>query len=138
MGDRALLLETCPVPGGTTAIRARLEGGSWTWQGGYDFDNPSWENERVYGFEHIGRVMGGNDILAMSYTVCEHDGCDRVAFLMVEAGGAVNTLAEDTVAHEWGVGDDGSFHYVEKTGYSMGYHIASGPARASSASGRRP
>jgi phospholipase/carboxylesterase len=125
LGERALWVETCPVPGGTTAVRARLEGGDWAWQGDYDFEHPSWENERVHGFEHVGRVLDDQDVLAMSYTACEHDGCDRVAFLLVEPDGAVSTLAEQTRAHAWGVAEDGSFHYVEKTGYSMGYHIAS-------------
>jgi phospholipase/carboxylesterase len=125
VGERTVVVETCPGSGGSTAVRARLEGGSWEWRGDYVYDAPSWDNERVYAFEHAGALAGGEHLLSLSYTTCEFDGCDRVAFLLVEAKGVVSAIAEDTQAHAWGVGDDGSFHYVEKTGYSPGYHIAS-------------
>ncbi len=125
IGSRTLLVETCSADSGTTAVRASLEGSTWAWKGDFVYDEPSWENAaKLYIFEHGGSMPDGEEILALSYSTCEHDGCGGMAFYLVEPEGLVVSLTQETQAHGFGV-RDGAFEYVERTGYSMGYHIAS-------------
>jgi len=121
-----VVVEACPHEAGFTAVRARVDGGSWTWQGDYDFERPAWENDSIYyHFQRAGILDDGRAVLALSYHTCDHDGCDKVRFYGVAPDGSVSVLADDTQAHAWGNVAHGAFQYVDRTGYSMGYHVAS-------------
>ncbi len=126
LGERALVVETCPHHRGATAVRAQLEGGTWSWEGDYVYDAASFEYEmNHYAFELVGALGHGGFALAQRYVTCDLDGCDRVRFYRVDPVGTVRLIADDTIATSWEVGPRGTLRYVERTGYSMGYHIAS-------------
>jgi phospholipase/carboxylesterase len=126
LGARALVVDSCSRGRDVTAVRARLEGGDWTWVGDYAWDEPSFENEVFfYQFEHGGQLAVDTHVLVLHYTTCDVEGCDLVRFYTVDARGQVSILADELQATGWGAGPDGAFHYVERTGYSIGYHIAS-------------
>jgi hypothetical protein len=126
LGERGLLVNTCPHPRGATAVSANLQGGDWSWKGEYVYEQPAGENEMWHdSFEAGGALGDGGHAVVHRYVTCDFDGCDRVGFYGVDPAGAVSVLATDTIATSWGLGPDGTFQYVERTGYSMGYHVAS-------------
>jgi phospholipase/carboxylesterase len=126
LGQRALVVETCRQGDAATAVRARLEGGTWAWAGDYVYDAPASENELLrYTFEAGGALRGGGQALVLRYVACDYDGCDRVRFYRVDPAGRVSLIADETQATSWGTGPGGAFSYTERTGYSLGYHVAS-------------
>jgi len=126
LGELALLVDTCPHRRGATAVRAQLEGGQWTWAGDYVYEAASFENELYhYTFELGAALPDGGHVLVQHYVACDYDGCDRTRFYAVKPAGAVELIADETLSEAWGVGDDGAFWYSDRTGYSIGYHVAS-------------
>ncbi len=125
LGEQALIVHRCAIGDGT-AVQAELEGSGWSWKGDFVWEAPAFENEMLrYHFVAGGPLGDGRQVLVLSYVACDLDGCDRVRFYAVDPSGMVEILADDTQSTAWGPGPEGAFEYVERTGYSMGYHVAS-------------